>query len=275
MAEAINCNYGRTAIRAIVQSLYAQKRGVKTLPPQAMTRLMQEYESIFKDTPSMALSTKVSTVKRLLAKFNCHWHPQEKRNDFLETFSIAEWKKLTAVQQAEHTIKKCHTCQTQHQLLTSAFPHKVKQTREKKTTITLTSDDLKSRASLGRAVMSQLDTIARQHVGQSAVQVLSTTSRLMVKPTRREQQLQTKRTAANKTQKVMQSEVDKQTATTVTGNGISWKVDNKMRTTPLIDKNSTRKRRSEMSSTDDLPPPKKPTHTGIIGDIVPRLLEEA
>ena len=103
MAEAINCNYGRTAIRAIVQSLYAKKGGVKTLPPQAMTRLVQEYESIFKDTPSMALSTKVSTVKRLLAKFNCHWHPQEKRNDFLETFSIAEWKKLTAVQQAEHT----------------------------------------------------------------------------------------------------------------------------------------------------------------------------
>ena len=80
----------------------------------------------------------------------------------------------------------------------------------------------------------------------------------------------------NKAKKVMQSEMDKQTATTVMGNRISWKVYNKMRTTPLIDKNTTRKRKSE-TNTDDLPPPKKRTHTSNIGDMmdVPRLLEEA
>ncbi|KAL5494061.1 hypothetical protein EMCRGX_G015332 [Ephydatia muelleri] len=98
---------------------------------------------------------------------------------------------------------------------------------------------------------------------------------MMVRPTRSEQQLQTK-SIVNKVKKVMQSEMDKQTATTVMGNRISWKVYNKMRTTPLIDKNTTRKRKSE-TNTDDLPPPKKRTHTGNIGDMmdVPRLLEEA
>ena len=117
MAEAINCNYGRTAIRAIAQTLYVQKGCVKKFPPKAMTQLMQEYQLIFKDTPSMTLSTTASTVVKLLATFNSHWHLQEKKNDFLKTFSIAEWKKLTAVQQAGHTIKQCHTCQTQYQVL--------------------------------------------------------------------------------------------------------------------------------------------------------------
>ena len=196
----------------------------------------------------------------------------EKERLYEDIFSIAEWKKLTSVQQAGHTIKQCHTCQTKYQLLTSAFLHK--QTSEKKTTITFTSDDLTSPASIGRAVISQLDPIAHQHTGQSAEQVLSTTSKLMVRPTRSEQQLQTK-SIVNKVKKVMQSEMDKQTATTVMGNRISWKVYNKMRTTPLIDKNTTRKRKSE-TNTDDLPPSKKP-HTGNIGDMmdVPRLLEEA
>eukprot|EP00731_Ephydatia_muelleri_P005769 Em0003g17a len=273
MAETINCNFGRTAVRAIAQNLYVQNGCVKTFPPKAMAQLMQEYQSIFKDTPSMQLSTTTSTVIKLLATFNSHWHLQEKKNDFMKTFSIAEWKKLTSVQQAGHTIKQCHTCQTQYQLLTSAFPHK--QTSEKKTTITFTSDDLTSPASIGRAVISQLDPIAHQHTGQSAEQVLSTTSKLMVRPTRSEQQLQTK-SIVNKVKKVMQSEMDKQTATTVMGNRISWKVYNKMRTTPLIDKNTTRKRKSE-TNTDDLPPPKKRTHAGNIGDMmdVPRLLEEA
>ena len=205
MAETINCNFGRTAVRAIAQNLYVQNGCVKKFPPKAMAQLMQKYQSIFNDTPSMQLSTTTSTVIKLLATFNSHWHLQEKKNDFMKTFSIAEWKKL--IQQAGHTIKQCHTCQTQYQLLTSAFPHK--QTSEKKTTITFTSDDLTSPASIGRAVISQLDPIAHQHTGQSAEQVLSTTSKLMVRPTRSEQQLQTK--------------------------SIVNKVYNKMRTTPLID----------------------------------------
>lgn len=33
MAEAINCNFGRTAIRAIAETLYVQKGGVIALPP--------------------------------------------------------------------------------------------------------------------------------------------------------------------------------------------------------------------------------------------------
>ena len=163
----------------------------------------------------MQLSTTTSTVIKLLATFNSHWHLQEKKNDIMKTFSIAEWKKLTSVQQSGHTIKQCHTCQTQYQLLTSAFPHK--QTSVKKTTITFTSDDLTSPASIGRAVISQFDPIAHQHTGQSAEQVLSTTSKLMVRPTRSEQQLQTKG-IVNKVNKVMQSEMDKQTAITVMGN---------------------------------------------------------
>ena len=151
--------------------IYA-KGCVKTFPPKAMAKLMQEYQSIFKDTPSMQLSTTLTVIK-LLATFNSHWHLQEKKNDFMKTFSIAEWKKPTPVQQAGHTIKQCHTCQTQYQLLTSAFPHK--QTSEKETTITFTSDDLTSPASIGQAVISQLDPIAHQHTGQSAEQVFSTT----------------------------------------------------------------------------------------------------
>ena len=101
MAETINCNFGRTVVRAIAQNLYVQKGCMKTFPPKAMAQLMQEYQSIFNDTPSMQLSTTALTVIKLLATFNSHWHLQEKKNDFMKTFSIAEWKKLG------HTIKQC------------------------------------------------------------------------------------------------------------------------------------------------------------------------
>ena len=53
---------------------------VKTFPPKAMAKLMQEYQSIFKDTPSMQLSTTLTVIKLL----NAHWHLQEKKERLYE-----------------------------------------------------------------------------------------------------------------------------------------------------------------------------------------------
>ena len=117
MAETIN-NFGRTAVRAIAQNLYMQKKVPESISSKSNGTADAGISIDFQGYTFDATEYTTSTVIKLLATFNSHWHLQEnKKNNFMITFSIAEWKKPTLVQQAAgHTIKQCHTCQTRYQL---------------------------------------------------------------------------------------------------------------------------------------------------------------
>ena len=107
MAEAINCCYARISVRSIAQKLYMGIEGVKTLSTQSMAQLVVEYNALFENNPAMHLQNqKNSTIKKLLSLFNTHWKLQNRKDDFLNTFSFAEWNKLTQNQRTQHTIKK-------------------------------------------------------------------------------------------------------------------------------------------------------------------------
>ena len=84
------------AIRSIAQKLYMGMEGVKTLSTQSMAQLVVVYNALFENNPAMHLQNqKNSTIKKLLGLFNTHWKLQNRRDDFLNTFSIDEWNKLT------------------------------------------------------------------------------------------------------------------------------------------------------------------------------------
>ena len=107
MAEAINCCYARISVRSIAQKLYMGIEGVKTLSTQSVAQLVVEYNALFENNPAVNLQNqKNSTTKKLLALFNTHWKLQNRKDVFLNTFSFAEWNKLTHNQRAQHTIKK-------------------------------------------------------------------------------------------------------------------------------------------------------------------------
>ena len=69
MAEAICCNYARTAVRTIAQGLFTINGNSKTLPSGALNEIKQQYHQQFKDTPSMHLTcqaSKLITIQRTL-----------------------------------------------------------------------------------------------------------------------------------------------------------------------------------------------------------------
>ena len=191
MTEAINCCYARTAVRSIAQKLYMGMEGVKTLSTQSMAQLVVVYNALFENNPAMHLQNqKNSTIKKLLGLFNTHWKLQNRRDDFLNTFSIDEWNKLTQNQRAQHTIKKCKGCPMQHPLLSTAFPSKKHAQHQKKSISIL--PDISSSSTLGKTVFTQLNEIAHEYFGETATTVLASVpkSGLIQNPGRTERQRQ-------------------------------------------------------------------------------------
>ena len=271
MAEAINCCYARISVRSIAQKLYMGIEGVKTLSTQSMAQLVVEYNALFENNPAMHLQNqKNSTIKKLLALFNTHWKLQNRKDDFLNTFSFAEWNKLTQNQRAQHTIKKCKGCPMQHPLLSTAFPSKKHAQQEKKSIPIL--PDISSSSTLGKTVYTQLNEIAHEYFGETATTVLASVpnSGLIQNPGRTERQRHM-RSIVKKAKQTIQNAMNENSFSTVMANRISWSTFNKMRTATLTD----RKRRT---TNKDMPSPKrKLTYNGSFEEISDQqsLLEEA
>ena len=277
MAEAICCNYARTAVRSIDQGLYAHGGNGKTLPSGALKEIEKQYHQQFKDTPAMHLSNqaaKLVTIKKLLKTFNEHWCPQASRITYLDTFSTMKWNALSKAQQAQHTLQKCKACQVDFPELTAAFPTK-RCTQNMKKTITITQDDLSSPAKLGQSVVKQLDIISQQNFGQSAQSVLTSTSKtnLVVNPGRTERQQQL-RTVVRKVKKDIQDAMNESSLSSVMANRMSWTKYDSLRKSTLTERQSVK--RGGIRDENETPA-KKSKHTGSIEDSteLSNLIQEA
>ena len=52
------------------------------------------------------------------------WPPSENRLEYEKTFSIANWKALTALEKQKHTLAFCQECCNEYQVLQQSFPLK-------------------------------------------------------------------------------------------------------------------------------------------------------
>ena len=155
MSIAINCSYARVALREFTQrhqSTYGKQRKLPKGINGVVPRVVGDYNEHFQNYPNLQLpySVVVKHLPKLMAVFNEKWHPKEKRNSYLQTFSLESW--VTTVNEEEkhaHTVRSCNTCLTKYGLLISAFPGTPPVTEPP--SITLSESDLSSPRKLGRS----------------------------------------------------------------------------------------------------------------------------
>ena len=109
MTESINCNFARVAIRHF-SSKYLPKSC--HFPKGSIPKILADYNNHFVDNENLRetysrASKKFPTIYRI---FNCRWHPTEKREEYLATFSVAAWQRLLPEEKQQHSLQRCKPC---------------------------------------------------------------------------------------------------------------------------------------------------------------------
>ena len=123
MAESIKCNYARVAIRHF---------STKHLPKScrfakgSISKILTDYNNRFVDNQSLRETYSRASKKfpAIYQNFNRRWQPTEKKEEYLVTFSVVSWQKLSPEEKQQHSLQNCKACGTQYQTLSSAFPCK-------------------------------------------------------------------------------------------------------------------------------------------------------
>ena len=123
-----NCGFARCAIRELTPKV----RNSAIDKQQRMTG----FQELFKDCPDYgvplsyfdASSNRGSLFNRhcdkVIEGWSKKWHPSENRLEYEKTFSIANWKALTALEKQKHTLACCQECCNEYQVLQQSFPLK-------------------------------------------------------------------------------------------------------------------------------------------------------
>ena len=127
MAQAINCNYSRTAIRVLCQEEFAKCGVAKCLPYLSLVKVVEAYNRHFSEQGqcmNLSLAVAKKRVHPLLTTFNKRWNLYSQKTTFLDVFSLTSWNQLPLEEKNKHTLQQCSECHTQHLSLTKAFPDK-------------------------------------------------------------------------------------------------------------------------------------------------------
>lgn len=254
MGEVINCNYARVAVRHFSNKHLPSSR---RFPKGSIPKILADYNHHFagnenlKGTYSLA-SRKFPTISQ---RFNRRWNPKEVREEYLTTFSVTAWKKLSLEEKQQHTLHKCKACETQYQALSAAFPCKLG--NKKKPLIFFNEKDLLSPTRFGRKALQELNTLTEENFAKPVQDVLIDTprSRLSKKPTSDERKRERRR-VEREVRDDIQKDKDEHGDQLVMRNRISWNAYNRIRKTEGLVATPKRKCRRD----EDLPTEKKRKH---------------
>ena len=127
------------------------------------------------------INTAMKKFPAIYKLFNSRWHPTEKSNEFLTTFSITAWAKLSPQHRA---------CTTQHHTLSLAFP--CKRVTKKKPAIFFSESELSTPKRFGHKALQELNGITQEKFGLTAQQE-TPKSQLCKKPTSNERKTERRR----------------------------------------------------------------------------------
>lgn len=242
MAQAINCNYSRTAIRELCQEEFVVSGTAKRLPHESLVKVVERYNIHFSEQQlQLSLDIAKKRVRPLLTLFTKKWYPESQKPIFLDTFSLNAWNHLPLEEKHKHSLQQCVACHTQQLSLTRAFPYKKGKAmlQHEQPVIAFNEQDLASPSNLGRKALQQLNNICEDKFKRSVQDVITETpkSKLIRKPSSREQQ-DVMRKTVRQTKKVIQQSMDSTSTSTVMSNRISWRKFDKIRTAETLENSS-------------------------------------
>lgn len=266
MAQAINCNFARTAIRTLCQREFTQSGTAKRFPRASIAKVVEEYNTRFSEQDlKLSLTVAYKRIPELLGAFNRRWNPQSQKGIFLNMFSLSAWTDLPSDEKSKHSLQNCLACRTQHVSLTRAFPDKRSKQllKDKEPSVSFNDQDLSSLANFGKKALNELNAITGEKFNKSVQDILSETpqSKLIVKPSSQERQSEMRRTV-RLTKKNIQQSMDESGIDIVMRNRISWRKFDEMRKSstleshPSLTHTPSRKRMSSLSD-ENVPPAKR------------------
>ena len=101
MVEVINCNYARVAIRHFSSKrLPSSRRFPKGIKP----KILADYNHHFTDNENLKGTYSLASRKFpiICQHFNRRWNTTEVREEYLTTFSVTAWKKLSPEEKRQH-----------------------------------------------------------------------------------------------------------------------------------------------------------------------------
>lgn len=127
-----NCGFARCAVKEITAQLAAGKvgkaardvdKGVRadrfnTLFGLASFGIPDGYMTTTSHRPPLF----EARCEALLNAFTAKWRSQCKRQEYLMTFTIQRWRKLSVGEKANHSLQNCMACAIHHADLQAAFP---------------------------------------------------------------------------------------------------------------------------------------------------------
>ena len=128
-----NCGFARCAVKELTSLLAtngtkASAREVNTDSRAERFRTLFHTgsfgipEGFFIASSSKKPSLFDTRCETVLNVFKAKWRSQCKREEYLMTFSMQKWRRLTAQQKARHSMQNCMACAIQHANLQEAFP---------------------------------------------------------------------------------------------------------------------------------------------------------
>ena len=128
-----NCGFARCAVKELSNLLAANatKEAARKVDTDTRAERFRALfhlgsfgipEGFFTASSSKKPSLFDVRCEAVLDAFRKKWKSQCKRKEYLMTFTIQKWRRLTAEQKAKHSMQNCMACTMQHANLQEAFP---------------------------------------------------------------------------------------------------------------------------------------------------------
>ena len=227
MTEPITCNYARVAIHHFTTKHMNTKY---QLPRGSYTKILQDYNKHFEDTPSLKATYSVVSKKFLSIThtFKNKWRPHKTKVVFISKFSPEAWKRLDSTVKSGHSLCGCHTCSTVHELESKSFPlsskaHEKVKPKCSAISLTFTPNELATPERFGSTLIAKADQVCQEKFQKPVQTVLTETprSRLVTQPNHRTR-LHEKRKILREIKNTPEKDMHTDSDMVVLQNRISW-----------------------------------------------------
>lgn len=129
-----NCGFARVAVFKLTRQHTVKFKSINKHGSRA--ELSRKFQSLYDSCPKFGLcedyfsetskhpSRFNKACDRVTSAFHKKWYPYEKRQEYINTFSISQWEKLSSAQKRTHTLRSCDACYNEFKLLQQIFPEK-------------------------------------------------------------------------------------------------------------------------------------------------------
>ncbi len=175
VALQMNCGFCRVAIKELSNDHKFQRQKIDI---ETRENKFQQQFSSFSELDQSSIFNKTNTQRtclfnrhcnQVLSMFSKKWITTSARLDYLSSFSILAWEKLSELEKRKHSLSNCERCQQKYNLLQTKFPGKpvFENTLCSAVSEIISSSTQKTKSKAVTSVLSPIDNAFKAKFGES------------------------------------------------------------------------------------------------------------